>query len=140
MKFLKNPSTKKSDPNKPSKQDQFFQIYRDIPASKIPSGGVADSVNGLLFGDRIMVKPGDRLLSATTVLPLDATQPFSSGIVKTTSSVTHSGNGFVAGDVGKYLIWDVFPGKDFGRKNDGVLSFDLQLLKICHCAFFGAFH
>lgn len=106
MRFVKNPAAKRNDPTVPWKQDTFTNIYRDIPASRIPNGGVADAKNVLLYGDRAMVRPGDERHSDTIGLPLDATQPFTSGIAKSGTSVTHSGNGFAATDIGKYLIWD----------------------------------
>lgn len=106
MRYLKDPAQKRNDPVITWKQDKFTNIYPDLPASEIPEGGLADSENGLLFGDHIFWRPGDRLHTGAIALPLDVSQPFTSGIVKTGNQVTHSGNGFIPDHVGRFLIWD----------------------------------
>ena len=105
MRYLKTPNAKRADQTIPWKQEGFTNIYRDIPATEVPPGGLVNTENLLLYGSTAQVRSGDEIHVATA-LPTDATQPFSSGIAKSATSVTHSGNGFVAADVGKYLIWD----------------------------------
>lgn len=105
MRYLKTPVSKRSDPTIPWRQEGFTNIYRDIPASEIPKGGVSDAINVLLYGDRAVVRSGDEI-HASIALPTDSDQPLSSGIAKSGTSVTHSGNGFTSDMVGKYLIWN----------------------------------
>jgi len=68
MKFLKKPVPKRADPITPWEQEVFTSLYKDIPATELPKGGVAEAINALLFGDQFFIRPGNARLSTNGIL------------------------------------------------------------------------
>lgn len=103
MRYLKEPKAKKNDPTTPWVQEGFTNIYRDTPASEIPKDGLADSINGLLFGDRVVARPGYEKYK-DYALPIANDGRFSD-VSKADNVVTDHDSDFDTTDVGGFLIW-----------------------------------
>jgi hypothetical protein len=101
MRNIKRPESKRNDPITPWEQKTFRNVFKDIPATEIPEGGVAEAENILLFGDRAVARPGD-IKFGTNTLPTEKTI---TGVTKSIRNCDGPAYTFLQDDVGKFLIW-----------------------------------
>lgn len=100
MRHLKRPNSKRQDDTIVREQEAFTNMFRDVPASELPDGGVADARNMLLYGSHAKVRWGIDQMNGIT-MPFEKSF---TGLSKTLNIVTKTGgDNFTADDVGSVI-------------------------------------
>jgi hypothetical protein len=103
MKYLHKPVAKRQDKLKDFKQKNFTALYKDMPASEIPEGGVSEAKNVLLQGEEWTVRPGlSALIVDSTNFP---TLNSYSAVSKSGDVITSTSETFADSDVGNFFRW-----------------------------------